>query len=109
MSGPYKPSNSDLGIYRGGLKGMLPEHKRVVCDGGYRDKNDPRLATPNSHDPLELRIFKARCRMRQENFNKRIKRFGCLKQDFRHSMERHGDCFEAICGATAPFAGYSEW
>jgi hypothetical protein len=97
MRGPFKASRSDLGIYRGELKGMLPAHKRVVCDGGYRDKMDPRLATPNSNDPEELRTFKARCRMRQENFNSRIKRFGCLKQDFRHSMERHGDCFEAIC------------
>lgn len=97
MRGPFKPSKSDLGIYQGELKGMLPVDKRVVCDGGYRDKNDPRLATPNSHDDPKLLSFKSRCRMRQESFNKRIKRFGCLRQDFRHSVDRHGDCFEAIC------------
>ena len=97
MRGPFKPSKSDLAIYQNELKGMLPVDKRAACDGGYRDKNDPRLATPDSLDPPEHLSFKSRCRMRQENFNSRIKRFSCLQLDFRHSMERHGDCFKAIC------------
>ena len=93
-------------IYQNELEEMLPVDKMAVCGGGYRDKSDPRLATPNSHDPPELLSFKSRCRMRlrlrQENFNNRIKRFGCPPHYFRHSMERHGDCFEAI-GVTCVF------
>ena len=38
MRGPFKPSKSDLGIYQGELKGMLPVDKRVVCDGGIATK-----------------------------------------------------------------------
>jgi len=97
MKGPVKPSVSDLAIYKSGLKHHIPANKKIMCDGGYRDKKDPRLATPNSHDEPDLLTFKARCRMRQEQFNQRIKVFGCMKQNFRHSMECHGDCFEAVC------------
>jgi len=97
MCGPVKPSTSDLAIYKSGLKSQIPANKKIVCDGGYRDKKDPRLATPNSHDPPDLLTLKAWCRMRQEQFNQHIKGFGCMKQNFCHSMERHRDCFEAIC------------
>ena len=81
MKGPYKPNNNDLGIYREELKGKIPDGKKVVCDNGYRDQKDPKLSNPNSHDAKELLTFKARCRMRQETFNSRIKQFYCLKQD----------------------------
>ena len=78
------------------LKDMIPVGKKAITDGGYRKRGDPKIAAPNSHDTEELRTFKARARMRQENFNQRIKRFECLTNDFRHGMEEHGQCFVAV-------------
>jgi len=92
-----RTADSDLKAYRQQLKKKIPAGKKVIADGGYRDKNDPNIATPNIHDPEALKTFKARARMRQEAFHARIKRFNCLTSDFRHNEERHANCFEAIC------------
>ena len=97
VKGPEKAGKSDYHVYKSELKGKILPGKKVVADRGYNNKNDPTLATPNSHDSKELLTFKARCRMRQEQFNSRIKRFGCLNQNFRHSIDRHATCFEAVC------------
>lgn len=96
MKGPEKAGKSDLTIYRSELKDKIPDGKLAIVDGGYKDSGDLKLARPNSHDSAELRIFKARARARQEAFHSRLKRFHCLSQPFRHSMERHKTCMEAI-------------
>ena len=83
-------------MYKSDLKAKIPAGKKIVVDSGYRDKADPKLAPPNSHDSEELRTFKARAKMRQESFNKRMKRFKCLDGKFRHGRDRHQSCFEAI-------------
>jgi len=97
MRGPYKASVSDKAIYNRELKAMIPDGCLVVADGGYQDKKDPALATPNPRDPPELLTFKARARMRQEAFHSRLKRFECLKTKFRHSAQHHKACCEAVC------------
>jgi len=84
-------------MYKGDLKGKIPDGKKAVVDGGYNDHSDPKLARPNSHDPQQLRTFKARAKMRQEAFHTRIKRFNCLTNNFRHGRDRHGTCFIAVC------------
>jgi len=96
LKGPVPAGESDRRIYNSELRQKIPVDKKAVTDGGYRNRSDPRIAAPNSHDTDELRTFKARARMRQENFNNRIKRFACLKTDFRHGMEQHGHCFVAV-------------
>jgi len=97
MNGPKKPKNDDYGIYKSALRKKIPPGKKAITDRGYKSNTDPTLAKPNSHDDPELRTFKARARMRQEQFNARIKRFACLSGSFRHSIARHGNCFEAVC------------
>jgi len=92
-----RTADSDLKAYRQELKKKIPAGKLVIADGGYRDKNDPKISTPNPYDEAGLKTFKARARMRQEAFHNRIKNFNCLTGQFRHSEERHGQCFEAIC------------
>jgi len=92
-----KTKDSDLKAYRQQLKNMIPPGKLVVADGGYRDKQDPQMASPNAYDTPELKTFKARARMRQEHFHSRIKAFNCLTGQFASSEMRHADCFEAIC------------
>jgi len=90
--------DSDLKVYREQLKHKIPAGKKVVADGGYRDKADPNISTPNQHDDPQLKTFKARARMRQEHFHNRIKNFRCLTDaTFRSDRERHANCFEAIC------------
>jgi len=86
-------------IQPGGLRSRIPTGKKAIADNGYRGKGgDPKVATPNSHDPDLLREFKARARMRQESFNSRIKSFDCLNTArFLHSRDRHVQCFEAVC------------
>jgi len=92
-----RTADSDLKAYRQSLKHKIPAGKKVIADGGYRDKNDPKVSTPNVYDPAELKTFKARARMRQEHFHSRIKRFKCLTSEFKSKEERHAQCFEAIC------------
>jgi len=88
---------NDITVYRQQLKTMIPDGKKVIADGGYRDAEDPQISTPNVYDLPELKTFKARARMRQEHFHNRIKNFTCLTSQFRHSEDRHAQCFEAIC------------
>jgi len=82
----------------GGIRDHIPDGKKAITDRGYRGKGgDEKVAHPNSYDSEDLRTFKARARMRQENFHIRIKLFKCLDGKFRHSREYHQMCFEAIC------------
>lgn len=82
----------------GGLRSKIPDGKIAVADRGYRRTGgDPKVATPNSLDSVQLRTFKARCQMRQESFHSRIKRFRALQDGFRHGEDRHQTCFEAVC------------
>ena len=77
-----KTSDIDRETYRAKLKKKIPAGKKVVADRGYAHKELPEIAGPNSNDPPELRTFKARARMRQEQFNGRLKRFNCLTDQF---------------------------
>ena len=99
LKGPMKPGEvgNDLAVYKSEIKQKIPAAKKIVVDSVYKDKKDPRLARKNAHDPEDLRRFKARASARQEAFHSRIKRFACLQNPFRHSMDRHGTCFVAIC------------
>jgi hypothetical protein len=97
LKGPISAGTSDLAVYKSDLKQRIPVGKKIIVDRGYRDKKDPRLVTPNSHDSPELQTFKARARMRQEAFHTRLKRFDCLTDEFRHDRVKHGLCFESVC------------
>jgi len=83
----------------GGLRDKIPAGKKAITDRGYRGRGgDTKVAHPNGNDSKELRDFKARGRMRQENFNQRITRFNCLNTArFHHGVQRHQTCFESIC------------
>jgi len=89
---------NDVTNFKAELRGKIPPGKKVIGDGGCRIKDDPMMATPNAFDPPELKTFKARARMRQEALHAKIQSFRCLQSRFRHSVERHEDCFFA-CSA----------
>ncbi|KAI2492569.1 hypothetical protein MHU86_21990 [Fragilaria crotonensis] len=97
IAGPFVGSKHDVTVFREcGLKDKTPDSRKGIADQGYRGEKYI-LCTPNSHDTLELRTFKSRARARHETFNARIKTFACLDQRFRHGMDKHKVCFEAVC------------
>jgi len=85
----------DITIFRMRLKKKLKQHgEMAVADNGYR--GEPETIDLPADGPVVHCIMKDRYRGRQENVNKRFKNFGCLKQVFRHSVDFHRDCFEAV-------------
>lgn len=97
LKGPSPAGEPDVTEYQAELKAMIPDGKKVIVDGGYKDKDDNKLSNTNAHDPRPLRKFKARAKSRQEQFHARIKRFESVTASFRHGMNRHKTCFESIC------------
>jgi DDE superfamily endonuclease len=101
VNGPFPAGqNNDLVVFRkpGGLKSMIPPGALVIADKGYRGEDQ--LRTPNRHDSRQVSDFKTRARARHETFNKRIKSFKVLSQQFRHKVEKHKVAFEAVCVLT---------
>jgi hypothetical protein len=96
LEGPKPAATHDITMYREKLKGKVPDGKRGIADNGYRGEPNT-LSTPNAHDPIELRKFKSRARARHESLNARIKNFKCLAERFRHGIQKHRICFEAVC------------
>lgn len=96
MKGPKEASRHDLTTYREELKNKIPGGKRAIGDTGYRGEPTT-ISAPNRHDQEELRKFKSRARLRHETFNGRLKNFHCLAERFRHGIDKHHICFEAIC------------
>jgi len=96
INGPFKAGkHTDIKVFRSGLKGMIPKGKLLVADLGYRGEK-LLIATPNSHDTIEVREFKSRALARHETFNGKIKLFKCLALRFRHGIKKHKVCFEAV-------------
>lgn len=89
-------STHDITVYRSNLKGKIPAGKRVIADNAYRKESNT-VSAPNSQDADELRKFKSRARARHETLNGRLKFFKCLSERFRHGVEKHQVCFEAVC------------
>lgn len=102
--GPFPAGKNDISIFRHKLKDKLlraREHSgvahRAIGDRGYRGERDL-LSVPTSHDAEEVRDFKGRALSRQETFNSRVKNFDCMDERFRHGIEKHKLCFDAIVG-----------
>jgi hypothetical protein len=74
----------------------IPPGKKVIADKGCR--GEPHiLSTPNLHDSRTVKIYKNRARARHESYNKRLKDFKMLKEQYRHGISNHIISFEAIC------------
>lgn len=98
--GPFPASVHDMTVFRMKLKDQIPCGKLAIADGGYEsylNGEDQKLSIPNTYDSKALANFKTRARLRQETFNGRLKTFACLKQIFRHSIDKHKLAFEAVC------------
>ena len=76
----------------------LPD-RRIIADGGYPDEEDV-ISLKNDLDPREIAQFKDRALARGEKFNGLLKKFGILRNVFRHGRENHQVAFEACCTLT---------
>jgi len=97
LRGPAPAGDSDMKTCKSDLKGRIPKGKKAIVDGGHKDSRDLELSRTNTHDEHELRKLKSRAKARQEHFHSRVKRFKSVSGDFRHGIDRHRICFEAIC------------
>lgn len=99
LKGPYPPGAiSERAHYENDLHQKIPDGKKAISDGGFGKAGDTKLSTSNPHDERDLRKFKGRAKARQEAFHSRLKRFESIScGTFRHGMDCHRICFEAIC------------
>jgi hypothetical protein len=99
VNGPFDAGeDGDLGFFRKyGLLDRLDQlGKKAIGDGGYRGIQKY-VSTPNAQDPTSVKKFKSRALNRHETFNKLTKVFEILVGRFRHSKERFGVAFDAVC------------
>ena len=88
----------DINIFRVGLKGRLNANEMVVADKGYR--GDSKCRTPAHLVSLTDKRACNKALARHETVNKRLKQFKVLKEQFRHPLHKHKDCFYASAAAT---------
>ena len=97
VNGPF-PCGAwpDLKIAMDSLVYMFEGDERAVADNGY--KGHPEFFDiPWKHlDNYEQRTRKALARARHETVNGRFKDWKCLKEVWRHALEKHGITFTAV-------------
>jgi len=97
-SGPHLPGlYNDLQIFRQELIHLLDDDERVEADDGYLGECPNKCKCPGGPDHLKNRErLNAIQRNRHETVNERFKNFGCMKNKFRHDIEKHGQCFNCV-------------
>jgi hypothetical protein len=80
-----------------GLEGSLDAGERYLCDGVYRYL--PSSVAPTGHHTADD-AMKAVARARHEVVNGMFKKFGVLRQRFRHAPEKHGLCMLSVANVT---------
>lgn len=89
---------NDLSIFRSNLKRLLAPGEMVEADAIYR--SDSRVRGPNDCVSRADKSAKSRARARHETVNRRLKQFGCLKQRYRHGLQKHRQVFTAAAVCT---------
>lgn len=103
VNGPTQPGkDNDVEVFRSKLKGEMLKRipgRKGLADKGYRGEEDL-IVRRNDLDPPELAEFKDRALARTEKFNGFLKKFKCLKDEWRHLKISHGAAFRAVCALT---------
>ena len=90
-------STHDLTEFRMELAQKIPAGKRVIADKVYAcEEFQHMISTYNQFDSAELKEFKKRAKARHETVNDRIKKYGCMKQHFRHGIQKAQICCDAV-------------
>ena len=96
-SGPWRAGAfPDISIFRNGGLGqhLANAGEKAVADKGYRGEPDV-IDLPDEGSDM-YQYYKGLARARHEQCNRRLKQFGCLAQRFRHSVDFHRYCFDAV-------------
>ena len=99
ISGPHFPGlHNDLQIFQMGLIHILYDGERMEADLGYRGEHPMYIKMPTGADQgkEDRQWLDQRHRNRHKTVNNKFKKLNCMKDKFRHSVEKHGDCFN--CG-----------
>lgn len=106
INGPFRAGQNDKAVFKAGLLQKMRDEKASrgpnggdvlgVADKGYKGVAKEFISHSSSRDSPEVREFKSRALSRHENFNGRLTNFAVLKQEFRHNLEMHPICFEAV-------------
>ena len=102
INGPHYPgTHNDIAIFQMALIHLLDDGERLEADRGYIGEHPTYIKMPTGIDQNENRQWlDQRHRNRHETVNKRFKVFNCMNSKFRHSMEKHGDCFNCVATLT---------
>ena len=94
VNGPFKPGwyNDDAIVRQMGFRDALGSFEHFLADSIY---SGWRAIVPTGKDNAD-EDMKSCARSRHETVNSRLKRFGALKQVFRHGFDQHGSVFHAI-------------
>ena len=96
VNGPYPCGHfpdPQIAQLPGGLEDSLGPNEFYLCDGVYRFR--PMSVTPTGYNNPDDRM-KSIARARHETVNSRFKRFGILRQRFRHDLLKHRCCAYAV-------------
>ena len=87
----------DISVFRSKLKYELAPGERVECDRGYRGEFS-KIGLPGECCGHGTHRYKTKQieHARHETLNRRLKQFGCLKQQFRHPISKHSTLFFAV-------------
>ena len=83
---------NDLQIARKSFTSCLLPGEKAIADKGYL--GEKYFVTPNTL--FYNRIMLKRIMARHEVVNQRIRSFQCMRQMFRHGLEKHKICFQAV-------------
>ena len=105
--GPFPAGTPDLSIFRLKLKQKLGCREKVMADFGY--KGDAKVSLPDDeaigHDN---RVAASQLRACHESINGKLKRWGILRQLFRHDRNKHHIVFKACITLTQLLIDYGE-
>ena len=97
----------DISIFRLKLKQKLGCREKVMADSGY--KGEAKVSRPDDaaigHDN---RVAASQLRGRHEGINGKLKRWGILRQLFRHNRNKHHIVFKACITLTQLLIDYGE-
>jgi len=98
-SGPWTGRSSDQGIFNSKLKNILKNKEKLVSDPGYKGehfitsiKKKRKLSSEEKFFNWERHAISARI----ENLNERFKKFSCLRNSWRHGIQKHKIAFYVI-------------
>lgn len=95
LHGPFPcGAYPDISIFRLGLKRMLGPGEKVIADRGYR--GDTKTCTPLDSRNQQHSIAMGRARARHETINGRLKKWNCIKNVYRHHLDKHYLIFTSI-------------